>query len=76
LFQLVRAAEQLRQETETVEVENAKWLQKAQELLGLVGSRNKLAKLLGVNPPYLGRVLSGKKPMTAGMIERIRSISI
>jgi hypothetical protein len=76
LFRLVRAAEQLRQETEPVEVENAKWLQKLRELLRLEGSQSKLRKLLGVSRPYLGRVLSGEKPITAGMIERIRAISI
>ena len=35
-----------------------------------VGGRNKLAKLLGVSGPYLGRVLRGEKPMTGQMIER------
>jgi plasmid maintenance system antidote protein VapI len=34
--------------------------------------RNKLATLLGVTGPYLGRVLSGEKPMTAEMIGRLR----
>ena len=37
LFRLVRATEQLRQETEPVEVENARWLQKLREFLALVG---------------------------------------
>jgi transcriptional regulator with XRE-family HTH domain len=72
LFQLVRVAEQLRLETEPVAAANAKWLQKLREFLNLVGSQNKLGKMLGVTRPYLGRVLKGKKPMTAGMIERIR----
>ena len=76
LFCLVWAAEQLRQETEPVAAVNAKWLQQAHELLSLVGNQNKLAKLLGVSRPYLGRVLSGEKPITAGMIERLRAISI
>jgi transcriptional regulator with XRE-family HTH domain len=70
LFQLVRAAEQLRQETESIEAVNERWLQKLREILALAGSQNKLAKLLGVSRPYLGRVLSGEKPITAGMIER------
>jgi hypothetical protein len=47
LFQLVRAAEQLRQETESNAVVNKRWIQKLQEFLRLVGSQNKLAKLLG-----------------------------
>ena len=33
-----------------------------------VGGRNKLAKLLGVTGPYLGRVLSGEKPMTEELL--------
>jgi transcriptional regulator with XRE-family HTH domain len=70
LFQLVRAAEQLRHETEPVAAVNERWLQSARELLGLVGSQSKLARVLGVSRPYLGRVLSGEKPITAGMIER------
>jgi hypothetical protein len=76
LLRLVKAAELLCHETEPVEVENAKWLQKARELLGLVGSQNKLAKVLDVSRPYLGRVLSGEKPITAEMIERLRAISV
>jgi hypothetical protein len=35
-----------------------------------------LASLLGVSRPYLGRVLSGEKPMAAEVIDRLRSISI
>jgi transcriptional regulator with XRE-family HTH domain len=73
---LVRAVEQLRHETEPVEVENARWLQKLREFLALAGSQNKLAKILGISRPYLGRVLNGEKPITAGMIERLRAISI
>jgi hypothetical protein len=76
LFRLVRAVEQLRQETEPVEMENAKWLQKARDLLSLVGSQSKLANLLGVSRPYLGRVLSEEKPMTAEMIERLGAARI
>ena len=76
LFRLVQAAEQLHQETEPVEAENARWLRKARDFFSLVGSQNKLAKLLGVSRPYLGRVLRGEKPITAGMIERLRGIRI
>ena len=35
------------------------------------GGRNKLAAAIGVSGPYLGRVLSGKKPMTEELIERM-----
>jgi hypothetical protein len=45
LFQLVRAAEQLRQESESVVAVHAKWVQKLQEHLRLVGSQNKRAKV-------------------------------
>ena len=38
-----------------------------------MGGRNKLAAALGVSGPYLGRVLGGKKPMTAEMIERLKA---
>jgi transcriptional regulator with XRE-family HTH domain len=71
LFRLARGAEQLRHETGPVAAVNAKWLQSARELLGLVGSQSKLARVLGVSRPYLGRVLSGERPITAGMIERV-----
>jgi plasmid maintenance system antidote protein VapI len=76
LFQLARATDQLRQETEPVAAVNARWLQKLREFLALAGSQNKLAKLLGVNWPYLGRVLRGEKPITAGMIKKLGAIRI
>jgi hypothetical protein len=41
LFRLVRAAEQLRHETEPIPAVNARWLQKLREFLSLVGSQNK-----------------------------------
>jgi transcriptional regulator with XRE-family HTH domain len=74
LFQLVRAAEQLRQETESVAAVNARSVQQLREFLSVVGSQNKLAKLLGVSRPYLGRVLRGEKPITAGVFQRLRTI--
>jgi transcriptional regulator with XRE-family HTH domain len=73
---LVRAAEQLRRETEPVAAVNERWLQKLREFLSLVGSQHRLAKLLGVSRPYLGRVLSGEKPVTAKMIESLGAIRI
>ena len=39
-----------------------------------VGGRNKLARLLGVTGPYLGRVLRGEKPMTEELAERLAHI--
>jgi transcriptional regulator with XRE-family HTH domain len=74
LSQLVRAAEQLRHETEPVAAVNAGWLQKLREFLALVGSQSKLSKLLGISRPYLGRVLRGEKPITAQLIERLKVV--
>jgi hypothetical protein len=76
LFRLVRAAEQLRHETEPAAAVNARWLQKLREFLSLVGSRSKLAKLLGMDRTYLGRVLRGEKPITAGVIERLKAFGM
>jgi transcriptional regulator with XRE-family HTH domain len=73
---LVCAAEALRQEADPIAAENERWLQKARELRDQVGGRNKLAKLLGVTGPYLGRVLRGENPITAKLIERLNGIRI
>jgi hypothetical protein len=39
-----------------------------------MGGRNKFAVALGVSGPYLGRVLGGKKPMTAEMVDRLNAV--
>ena len=72
----MRAAEEMRKEAELAEAEDEQWLERLRELRDKVGGRNKLADLLGLDPTYLGRVLRGQKPMTAGMIERLREICI
>ena len=36
-----------------------------------VGGRNKLAKLLCVAGPYIGRVLNGEKPMTERLAAKL-----
>jgi transcriptional regulator with XRE-family HTH domain len=64
LMKLFRAAEALRQEADPVAAAMDKALEELQRLRGQVGGRNKLAKLLGVSAPYLGRVIRGEKPMT------------
>jgi DNA-binding transcriptional regulator YdaS (Cro superfamily) len=46
------------------------------EFLRLVGSRSKLVKLLGIDRTYLGRVLSGEKSITAGVVARIRALQL
>jgi hypothetical protein len=49
-------------------------LEELRRLCLQVGGRNKLAKLLGVSAPYLGRVLRGEKPMTEELIARLKAI--
>jgi transcriptional regulator with XRE-family HTH domain len=72
LMKLFRAAEALRQEADPIGAAKEKNLTELRRLREKVGGRNKLAKLLGVTGPYLGRVLSGKKPMTEEIVEKIR----
>ena len=73
LHRLAAAAERLRLEHGPALAEREKWLRIARELMIEIGGRNKLAAALGVSGPYLGRVLSGKKPMTAELIARLRA---
>jgi len=75
LHRLASAAEQLRLEHGPALAEREEWLRIAGELMIEKGGRNKLASLLGVSGPYLGRVLSGKKPMTTELIDKLRTIS-
>ena len=72
LRQLARAAEALSHERRVADTDRGGRLQQLRELHDKAGGRNKLAKLLGVSAPYLGRVLRGEKPMTAELVERIR----
>ena len=71
LMKLFRAAEALRQEADPVAAAMDKALNDLRRLRYHVGGRNKLAKLLGVTGPYLGRVLCGEKPMTEELVERL-----
>src|SRR5271166_125676 len=64
LMKLFRAAEALRLEADPIGAAMDKALEELRRLRDKVGGRNKLAKLLGVTGPYLGRVLRGEKPMT------------
>lgn len=70
LMRLFRAVEALRQEADPIAAARDKALKELRRLRDKLG-RNKLAKLLGVSGPYLGRVLSGEKPMTEEVIERL-----
>ncbi len=72
LLQLARAAEELRIEAEPVAGEHERWRQIGGQLRDQAGGRNKLAVILAVSAPYLGRVLKGEKPMTKEMIHRLR----
>jgi hypothetical protein len=63
-MKLFSAAEALRQEADPIAAALDKALKDLRRLKENVGGRNKLAKLLGVTGPYIGRVLSGEKPMT------------
>jgi hypothetical protein len=71
-MKLFRAAEALRQEADprAAAMDNA--LKDFRRLRDEVGGRNKLAKLLGFTGPYIGRVLSGEKPMTEEMVRKLR----
>ena len=73
LFSLAGAVEELRREAENKISEDQVWLRKFNELRDLLGGRNKLARFLGVSPPYLGRILSRKKPMTAEILEKFKT---
>jgi hypothetical protein len=75
LMKLFRAAEALRQEADPIAAAKDKALKDLRRLKEKVGGRNKLADLLGVTGPYIGRVLSGEKPMTTDMIERLRRLT-
>ena len=72
LLKLARAAEELRIEAAPVADEHGRWRQIGEELRDRAGGRNRLAAVLGISAPYLGRVLSGEKPMTVEMVDRLR----
>ena len=71
LMKLFRAAEALRQEADPIAAAMDKALEELRRLRDEVGGRNKLAKLLGVTGPYLGRVLRGEKPMTEELAKKL-----
>ena len=71
LMKLFRAAEALWQEADPIAAAMDEALKDLRQLRDKVGGRNKLAKLLGVTGPYLGRVLRGEKPMTEELAERL-----
>jgi hypothetical protein len=74
LMKLFRAAEALRHEADPVAAAMDNALGDLRRLKDKVGGRNNLADLLGLSRPYIGRVLSGEKPMTEELAERIRAL--
>jgi hypothetical protein len=75
LLRLAQAAEAFKAEAEPIAEEHAHWRQVGIELMAKVGGRNKLAKIMGVSAPYLGRVFKGEKPMTEAIVAKLKSSS-
>jgi predicted transcriptional regulator len=71
-MKLFRGAEALRQEADPRATAMDRALKDLRRLKEKVGGRNKLAKVLGVTGPYIGRVLSGEKPMTEDLMRKLR----
>jgi hypothetical protein len=74
LMKLFTAAETLRQEADPVAAALDRALADLRHLKDEVGGRNKLAKLLGMTGPYIGRVLKGEKPMTEELAGKLADI--
>ena len=76
ILSLAKAAEDLRVKSDQASTDNEHWRKVGLQMMIEVGGRNKLAGLLGVSAPYLGRVLHCEKPMTNRIItamDRFRS---
>jgi transcriptional regulator with XRE-family HTH domain len=73
VLRLARAAEELRRDADSQAAERTNWLEKLHTLRERVGSGNRLADLLGVSRPYLHRVMTGAKPMTNELVERLEA---
>ena len=63
--------EALRREADPKSAAMNRALKELRRLKEKVGGRNKLAKLLSVTGPYIGRVLKGEKPMTEELMEKL-----
>jgi hypothetical protein len=74
LMKLFRAAEALRQDADPLAAKLDMVLKELRRFKDVVGGRNKLAKLLGVTGPYIGRVLKGEKPMTEELVAKVAQI--
>ncbi len=76
LTMLFRAAEALRLEADPIAAAMDNALEELRRLRDEFGGRNKLAKLLGVSGPYLGRVLRGEKPMTVELTTKVNGTHV
>jgi hypothetical protein len=73
LLSLAQAAEELRQEATSVQLARESSRIEIQALVDSAGSVAQVAKTMGISRQYLGRVLSGKKPMTVEIENRLRA---
>jgi hypothetical protein len=76
LLSLAQATEELRRAAMVTQTMREGWRQTARDLAVEAGSVAKLADQLGVSRQYLGRALSGKKPLSVqliGSLKRLRS---
>jgi hypothetical protein len=74
LLSLARAAEELRQEAQSLRSEQERWRQIGLGLMERVGGRNRLAKILKLSTPYLGRIIRGEKAMTKAVMNRLNEL--
>ena len=74
LLSLARAAEELKQDAQAQQSEQERWRQAGMELMVQVGGRNRLAKMLKLSAPYLGRIIRGEKAMSQGVIARLTEV--
>jgi len=72
MFAILCALEGIRREQLAAAGDQQRWLLIAMRLRDELGSGNKLADLLGVSRPYMHRVLTGRKPLSSRLIERLR----
>jgi hypothetical protein len=72
LMKLFLAAEALRQEADPIAAAKDGALKELRRLRSnKTYGRNQLARMLDVTGPYIGRILSGEKPMTEELIDKI-----
>ena len=76
LLSLARAAEDLRRDAIAVRTKQECWRQVAFRVMIEVGGRNRFAALLGLSAPYVGRVVSGEKPMSREMINLLQQLQV